>query len=223
MRLLDLFCGAGGAGVGYARVGFEVVGVDIIPQPDYPFEFWQRNALALNYEELLMFDCIHASPPCQQYSKSTAVARSRGKIYPDLYHPVKAMLIASGKPYIIENVPGSPVRGIGLCGTMFGLGVFRHRIFESNLKLIRPKQPCSCSEKRIGRDGFVTVAGDSCTKLEALEAMGIDWHVTLKDQLVEAIPPAYTEFLGKQIRNQVSHENLVLSKRVSVYAQLPLW
>lgn len=221
-RLIDLFCGCGGAGTGYKRAGFDVVGVDIIPQPDYPFEFWQMDALSLDYEKLGAFDAIHASPPCQQYSKSTAVARKRGKVYPDLYRPVKAMLIASGKPYVIENVMGSPARGIGLCGTMFDLRVFRHRIFESNMHLSLPDTPCTCSMHRIGSDGYVTVAGDACTKAQALVAMGIDWHVTLKEQLVEAIPPAYTEFIGRQIRTLVSQnshplqlinpENLVLTQ-----------
>lgn len=198
-KLLDLCCGCGGAAMGYHRAGFEVIGVDIVPQPDYPFEFWQMNGLSLDYEKLALFDAIHASPPCQQYSKSTAVARKRGKTYPDLYKPFKAMLVASGKPWIIENVPGSPARGIGLCGTMFNLGVFRHRIFESNIPLWLPERPCSCSDKRIGTDGYVTVAGDACTKLEALAGMGIDWRVRSKRQLTECIPPAYTEFLGHQL------------------------
>jgi DNA (cytosine-5)-methyltransferase 1 len=226
MKLLDLCCGLGGAATGYARAGFTVTGVDVVPQPDYPFEFWQMDALTLDYEKLLTFDAIHASPPCQAYSKSTAVVRQRGKVYPDMYQPFKRMLIASGKPYVIENVPGSPARGIGLCGTMFNLGVFRHRIFESNVPLRLPEQRCSCSSHRIG-DGYVTVAGDACTKLEALAAMGIDWPVSSKEQLVEAIPPAYTEWIGLQliqhirtlvshpheepVSTRVSHENLVLS------------
>jgi len=197
-RLLDLFCGAGGAGVGYARAGWDVTGVDVIDQPDYPFTFWRGDALALDYEKLLSFDAIHASPPCQAYCTITSSARKRGIVYPDLYLKTKAMLVASGLPYIIENVPGSPSRNaIKLCGTMFGLGVFRHRLFESNVRLQLPATACTCYKNRIG-DGFVTVAGSKSTKADGAQGMGIDWHIT-KAQLVEAIPPAYTEFLGCQL------------------------
>src|SRR5579863_7270873 len=132
-KILDLCCCAGGAAVGYARAGFEVVGVDIDPQPHYPFEFWQMDALRLNYAQLLTFDAIHASPPCQGYCTVTSSARRRGVVYPDIYRPIKRMLVASGLPYIIENVPGSPARNaVKLCGTQFGLKVYRHRLFESN-------------------------------------------------------------------------------------------
>lgn len=213
MRILDLFSGAGAAGMGYYRAGFEVVGVDIEDRPTYPFEFWRMDALDLDYEKLDLFDVIHASPPCQQYSRSTALARRRGKTYPDLYQPVKAMLVAAGKPYVIENVMGSPVRGIGLCGTMFGLGVFRHRVFESNIPLQLPEQRCVCSQRRIGK-GYVTVAGDSCTKLEALGAMGIHWRMS-KDEVTQAIPPAFTEFIGRQIYEKlqlINDENPVLMR-----------
>jgi len=197
MKLLDLCCCGGGASTGYARAGFDVVGVDIDPQPGYPFEFWQMNALDLDYEKLGLFDVIHASPPCHKYSKSTAVARRRGKVYPDLYAPFKRMLVASGKPYVIENVLGSPVHGIGLCGTMFGLHVFRHRVFESNVTLVLPDTPCTCSKRRIGA-GYYTVAGDASTKAQGMEAMGLDWRLS-KYQVRQAIPPAYTEFIGRQI------------------------
>jgi DNA (cytosine-5)-methyltransferase 1 len=197
-RMLDLYCGAGGAAVGYARAGFDVTGVDLVEQPDYPFAFWHGDALALDYEKLLSFDAIHASPPCQAYCSITSSARKRGLIYPDLYARTKSMLIAAGLPYIIENVPGSPSRNaIKLCGTMFGLGVFRHRLFESNVRLQLPAVHCSCYQNRIGA-GFVTVAGDSSTKAEGFEGMGIDWRMS-KKQLNEAIPPAYTEFLGRQL------------------------
>lgn len=196
-RLLDICCGGGGASVGYANAGFIVVGVDMIDQPGYPFQFMKRDALSMDYSELMSFDAIHASPPCQQYSKSTAVARKSGKSYPDLYRQIKAMLVASGLPYIIENVPGSPVRGIGLCGTMFGIGVFRHRIFESNVRLVLPDTPCSCSKRRIG-SGFVTVAGSASTKHQGMLAMEVGW-MKLKRQVREAIPPRFTEFIGLQI------------------------
>lgn len=204
-RILDLFCGAGGAAVGYYRAGFDIVGVDIVEQPFYPFEFIQADALSLDYEFLMSFDAIHASPPCQRYSTASALARRRGVEYPDLYIPVRRMLIASGLPYIIENVPGSPARGIGLCGSMFGLKVKRHRIFESNVTLHLPETPCTC----YGKTGqFITVAGSMFAKEEGAAAMGIDWPVD-KFQLKEAIPPAYTEFLGKQLRN--ANDKLVIS------------
>lgn len=223
MKLLDLFCGLGGASVGYARAGFDVVGVDIERQPDYPFEFWRLDALALDYERLLSFDAIHASPPCQQYSRASALSRRAGVAYPDLYAPTKRMLIASGLPYIIENVVGSPVKGIGLCGTMFGLAVFRHRVFESNVWLELPATPCTCSQKRIGQ-GYITVAGNSARKAEAAAAMGIDWVAdSRKHQLFQAIPPAFTEYLGKQLFERIRTGDLGKPKPRDVYTQLSLW
>jgi len=207
MRLLDLFCGAGGAAVGYWRAGWDVTGVDLAPQPFYPFEFIQGNALALDYKFLMRFDAIHASPPCQQYSSGSALARKRGKVYPDLIHPVRAMLKAYGGPYIIENVVGAPVHGIGLCGTMFGLGVRRHRIFESNVTLPLPETPCTCYEHR---GEFVTVAGEQYRKGDGAAAMGIDWPID-KHQLTEAIPPAYTQYLGEELRIIVSERDASIS------------
>lgn len=225
--LLDLYCCAGGAAVGYHRAGFEVIGVDIEPRPHYPFEMWVMDALSLDYERLLMFDAIHASPPCQAYTSITSGARKRGKEYPDLYRQTKAMLEATGRPYIIENVPGSPAKGIGLCGTMFGLKVMRHRIFESNIKLELPSTRCSCHEHRIG-EGFVTVAGDSSTKAQGLAALAIDWPMS-KWECNQAIPPAYTEFLGQQLLTSLMSGpaiNLVPMKQQRqfyIQAELPLY
>jgi DNA (cytosine-5)-methyltransferase 1 len=203
MRILDLFCGAGGASVGYYRAGFDVVGVDLNPQPFYPFEFIQGNALSFDYEFLMSFDAIHASPPCQQYSTGSVVARKRGKTYPDLFKPVEAMLIAVGIPFVIENVQGSPSHGIGLCGSMFGLGVRRHRIFTSNIDLSLCGMSCSCSSHT---GEYITVAGSSFAKNDAALAMGIDWPID-KFQLKEAIPPIYTEFLGKQLYETLNPGN----------------
>ncbi|MBE7514454.1 MAG: DNA cytosine methyltransferase [Anaerolineales bacterium] len=211
-KLLDLFCGGGGAAMGYARAGFQVTGVDVKPQPNYPFPFLQMDALSMDYEALLSYDVIHASPPCHVYSRASALARKWGKVYPDLYHQTKAMLVASGKPFIIENVQGSPIRGgLCLCGTMFGLGVFRHRLFESNVRLQKTKQRCSCKNERIGA-GYVSVAGNLTNKRAASQAMGIDW-ITNKRQLFEAIPPAYTQFIGLQLMKLLNtgiHEKLAL-------------
>jgi DNA (cytosine-5)-methyltransferase 1 len=139
MKLLDLYCGAGGAAMGYHRAGFEVVGVDINPQKHYPFEFHQGDAIEYLREQGKEFDVIHASPPCQRYSKS--VKKINRKNHPDLIFNTRTQLITSCRPYIIENVPGSPlINPIVLCGTMFGLDVKRHRLFESNAILTNPPQ-----------------------------------------------------------------------------------
>ncbi|MDE3197585.1 MAG: DNA cytosine methyltransferase, partial [Acidobacteriota bacterium] len=138
-RLLDLFCCAGGAGAGYGRAGFEVVGVDLKPQPRYPFEFRQADALALDSDFIASFDAIHASPPCQSYS-DLAKRNGNAHEWPRLVEPVRRMLQQSGLPYIIENVEGAPLLNpVVLCGTMFrGLRVLRHRLFESNFPIIAP-------------------------------------------------------------------------------------
>ncbi|MDQ6719338.1 MAG: DNA cytosine methyltransferase [Candidatus Dormibacteraeota bacterium] len=138
-RLLDLFCCAGGAGVGFARAGFDVVGVDIKPQPNYPFEFIQADALNLDPGLLESFDAVHASPPCQSYS-DLAKRNRNGHMWPRLIEPTRKLLRSLGVPYIIENVEGAPlIDPVILCGTMFSeLRVIRHRLFESNLDLIAP-------------------------------------------------------------------------------------
>jgi DNA (cytosine-5)-methyltransferase 1 len=209
-RLLDLFCCAGGAAVGYYRAGFEVVGVDIERQPNYPFEFIQADALTLNWKFVLSFDAIHASPPCQSYSD---LARRNGNAgaWPRLVGPVRDLLSKTGLPYIIENVDGAPLRNpIVLCGTMFtGLRVLRHRLFETNFLLLAPphgKHPkVHTFDKRKSHFGtthdmrdFVQVTGGgNCTIAAARDAMGIDWMT--KNELNEAIPPAYTQYIGKQL------------------------
>jgi len=130
-KILDLFCGAGGASMGYHLAGFEVVGVDIALQPNYPFEFHQADAMAF---PLSGFDAIHASPPCQAYTRMARgllQSQGRAKEHPRLIEPIRARLLESGLPYIIENVEGAPlIRPIRLCGSSFGLDVQRHRLFE---------------------------------------------------------------------------------------------
>jgi DNA (cytosine-5)-methyltransferase 1 len=209
-RLLDLFCCAGGAGMGYARAGFEVVGVDKDPQPRYPFAFIQADVLSLDPRFLAFFDAIHASPPCQRYS-DLAKRNGNADAHPDLVEPTRRMLRASGRPYIIENVEGAPlIEPVMLCGTMFpGLRVLRHRLFESNRRLSAPahgKHPLVFThDKRKAHYGaldeataFVQVTGGgNCSKAAAADAMGIDWMT--KDEMNEAIPPAYTEWLGAQM------------------------
>ena len=179
-RLLDLFCGAGGAAMGYHRAGFEVVGVDIEPQPRYPFEFYQADALNVltSIFTPLDFDAIHASPPCQAYSWSarrwTEVERA------DLLAPTRELLRATGLPYVIENVPGAPMQNpIRLCGVMFGLEVIRHRLFESNVAMV---EPWHAPHQGSVQDGtYVTVAGHGGDNIKGRgsraakrAAMGID-------------------------------------------------
>ena len=206
-RLLDLFCGAGGAAMGYNRAGFDVVGVDINPQPNYPFEFHQADALGgvlrnLGRRHWLTgFDAIHASPPCQAYSWSakrwTAIERD------DLVAPTRDLLRAIGLPYVIENVVGAPLDSpIRLCGEMFGLEVIRHRLFESNVPMVEPSHP---KHRGTVQDGtYVTVAGHGGDNIKGRggraakqKAMGIDWMTDV--ELNESIPPAYTEWIGRRL------------------------
>jgi DNA (cytosine-5)-methyltransferase 1 len=209
-RLLDLFCCAGGAGMGYRLAGFDVWGVDISPQPRYPFAFIQADALTLDARFLSKFDLIHASPPCQSYSPLGAL--SPNKTYPDLLEPTRAMLERSGKPYIIENVMTAPLnkeRSIVLCGEMFGLRTHRHRRFESNMPLVAPPHPkhvkLTATKQRKARwaEGWhVSITGDVGTYVGP-EAMGIDWMSG--NELSEAIPPAYTLCLGQQVLEMFEH------------------
>src|SRR3990167_5832997 len=130
MRLLDLFCGAGGAAMGYHRAGFDVVGVDINPQPRYPFEFHQADALTFPLDG---FDAIHASPPCQAYTAMRRLGKNAGSNAPELVDPIRSRLVGSGVPWVMENVVGSPLLNpLMLCGSSFGLGVQRHRLFEGS-------------------------------------------------------------------------------------------
>lgn len=214
-RLLDLFCKAGGAGMGYHLAGFDVVGVDISPQPRYPFEFIQADVRGLSDGFIAGFDAIHASPPCQGYSDMRHAPGAIGA--PRMIHEVRERLIDARKPYVIENVEGArcDMRGpIMLCGSMFDLGsqgcqLQRHRLFESSAGLSAPECRHS-SEPVIGVYGGharkrSAKAGGRGTKdvwigghkAAASEAMGIDW-MTLAE-LSEAIPPAYTKWIGIQI------------------------
>ena len=209
-RLLDLFCCAGGAGVGYQRAGFDVVGIDIDPQPNYPLEFIQANALEVDEGFLATFDVIHASPPCQSYS-DLAKRNRNADDWPRLIEPVREMLRATGLPYVIENVEGAPlIDPVVLCGTMFkGLRVLRHRLFESNVPLLAPDHRVHplvfTHDKRKAHYGkldqdtsFVQVTGGgNCSIANARKAMGISWMT--KAELNEAIPPAYTEYIGGQV------------------------
>jgi len=213
-RLLDLFCGAGGAAMGYHRAGFDVTGVDIAPQPRYPFEFYQHDALAvldggyLGPHNRWEFDAIHASPPCQAYSAMRTNWNAR-KDHPDLLPPTRDRLTASGLPWVIENVPGAPMAPLVLmCGSAFGLGIpgyqlRRHRWFETS-GFWPMSLPCQHSGAVIGiygdhgrdrrrKEGF----GRYFTLAERKQAMGVDWMA--RSELDQAIPPAYTEHIGRML------------------------
>lgn len=215
MRLLDLFCGAGGAAMGYRRAGFnEIVGVDIEPQPNYPFEFVQADALEFVARCGHEFDVIHASPPCQMYTGMRRITLSRfghAPEHPDLIEPVRKALIATGKPYVIENVQNSPLdTQFILCGASLGLPhIARHRHFESNILLMgAPRCAHRQNEYTIGVYGEkpdgrrVSYRKHRLCRIassvdEARIEMGIDWMTW--DEIRLSIPPAYTEWIGRQL------------------------
>lgn len=223
-KLLDLYCKAGGCSAGYAKSGFEVVGVDINPQPNYPFEFIQVDALEIlkDHGFVSQFAVIAASPPCQAHSKakSLSLARNGGQYgdHKDLIPATRELLIATGKPYIIENVAGAPlINPLKLYGSQFkNLYTQRERWFESNIALVSPEQPkvsmkTPAAGNGIGEDGSISICGSGGVRgLNAKQirlywgfAMGgIDWMT--RDELAEAIPPAYTEFLGRQALDFIS-------------------
>lgn len=222
MLLLDLFCGAGGASVGYARAGFTVVGVDLAPQKNYPFAFIQHDATTLDQRFLKLFDAIHASPPCQFATAMTAPGHDKSK-HLNLIPATRKMLVASGKPYVIENVEGAKDHlqlPITLCGSMFMLGaqvgetfyqLQRHRLFEVNWPIRLPDSPCQHTSPVVGvyggharvrsakhggrgtRDAWPNGHGPVMR-----EAMGIDWPCSL-NEISEGIPPAYSHWIGRQL------------------------
>jgi DNA (cytosine-5)-methyltransferase 1 len=204
--LLDLFCGEGGAGVGYHRAGFDVVGVDLDPQPRYPFEFVRADALKVDLDG---FDVIHASPPCQAHSD---LQKQSKRSYVDLIGPVRDRLRATGLPYVIENVEGAPlIDPVNICGASIpGLRVIRHRLFESNVPIVGV--PCPdrhplvfTHDRRKAHHGkldqntsFVQVTGGgNCTIINKRAAMGTPWMTA--HGCNEAIPPAYAEHIGLQL------------------------
>jgi DNA (cytosine-5)-methyltransferase 1 len=227
LRILDLFCGAGGAGVGYNQAGFEITGVDIKPQPHYPFKFIKDDATSLSPEFIKTFDVVHASPPCQAYSDLAKRNKNADK-WPRLIEPIRELFIKCEIPYVIENVEGAPLhKPVILCGTMFPqLRVIRHRLFEANFPIKVPphgEHPLVHTfDKRKNHFGktdewkdFVQVTGGgNCTLAAASEAMGIYWMT--KTEINEAIPPAYTRFIGVQLVEYISRQNGV-SIQESVY------
>lgn len=186
--------------MGYSRAGFTVVGVDIDPQPNYPFDFMQGDAVEFLRKRGYEFDAIHASPPCQRYTNCQKIQQRE---HPDLIDPIRAAM-PSGVPWIIENVPRSPLRNpVTLCGHSFGLGTYRHRLFEASFPLTVPghrehDKPTTKMGRPPKPGEMMHVVGNFSGVKAARAAMGIDWMS--RDELREAIPPVYTEFLGRQLR-----------------------
>lgn len=208
-RLLDLYSGAGGAGFGYYLAGFDVVGIDINPQPHYPsfhdaeyakhFEFHQGDALEYLAAHWREFDAFHASPPCQGYSKTQLIT---DKDYPMLVERTREALKATGKPYVIENVPGAPlINPVVLNGARFGMLVNRTRLFECSFpvpfELLPPQMPPVKMGRRVRAGQVITPVGNFANVAYAREQMGIDWMT--QAELAQAIPPAYTEYIGRQL------------------------
>ena len=213
-KLLDLFCGAGGASKGYAMAGFEVTGIDIKHGKRYPLDYIRRDVMGLTIEDLEPYDVIHASPPCQTFSITQHLRNAQGKGTDklDLLEPVRNLLIKSGKPYVIENVKGAPlINAVQLCGSAFGLKVRRHRLFESNLAI--KGTGCNHTTRPIGVYGSlndeIPKGGKTAETIgQGREAMGIDWMIW--GELVEAIPPAYTHYLGMQLMGLLGQELVTL-------------
>lgn len=214
LKALDLFCCAGGASMGLHRAGFQVTGVDIAPQPNYLFKFIQGDALEYVAKHGHEYDLITASPPCQDYTQMSAFVKYD---YPRLIAPVRELLIATGKPYIIENVEGARKemrQPITLCGAMFpARRVYRHRLFESNLPLTPPyvcngnhhdNTPPAGSGK--SSKGYFSITGGGIrgvTQDERRRAMGIDWMTN--DEMNESFPPDYTHWLGCQVMMHLNY------------------
>jgi DNA (cytosine-5)-methyltransferase 1 len=208
-RLLDLFCGAGGCSVGYHRAGFDIVGVDNRPQPHYPFEFVQADAMTYPLDG---FDAIHASPPCQAYSRAL---KHMAAEQPMLIDAIKTRLTENAAPWIIENVEGAPIpeqadlfgaNGTMLCGTAFGLRIYRHRLFETSF----PLKGTVCSHTRHamnphsvqGRQRMYAEFGKSDPELIWRNEMGVEWMG--RHETREAIPPAYTEHIGQYLMAELN-------------------
>lgn len=221
-RILDLFCCAGGAAKGYADAGFEVVGVDIDPQPNYPYEFHQADAIEFVKEHGHEFDAIHASPPCQTFSRTKTL---HGNEHPDLIKPTRDALVASGKPWVMENVVGSPLIGpIKLSGQHFNmtapdvdgvpLKLVRHRLFESNILL---RVPDSFHANRHIQTASIYGAGGGWTPRHRdnpdrrggyiphtdviKKLLGIDWMS--KHEMSQSIPPVFTEWVGGRLIDHI--------------------
>lgn len=219
LRLLDLFCGAGGCSAGYMKAGFDVVGVDINPQKNYPYEFIQADALEILQKYGPDFDAIHASPPCQAHSVASNIHNGKPyqKKHPELIEPTRISLLKANRPFVIENVPGAPLMGpVILCGTMFpGLKVYRHRLFECHPFKVDPPGPCNHIHHMgkskgeyhtLDKSSFITCVGHNFQAKSGRIAMKIDWMT--RDELAQAIPPDYTEYIGRHLMQFLLSDNL---------------
>lgn len=214
--LLDLFCGAGGCSMGYYKAGFDVVGVDHLPQKNYPFEFIQLDAISfLDGRRMDRYAAIHASPPCQAYSAMNRAVKTK---QPRLIIEVRRHLQRIGLPYAIENVEGADLQGnvVMLCGTMFGLRVRRHRLFELSLDSLVLTPPCDCkngvvSGRLVGQVLSGKVAPGRTPRFgykesDRRDAIGVPWMTTMEAR--QAIPPEYTKFIGKQLIRHIAKGGL---------------
>lgn len=209
MKILDLCCKAGGTSFGYHLAGFDVVGVDIEPQPHFPFEFHQADGIEYLRDHWMEFDAISVSPPCQEYSKSTQQWRKEGREYPDLISTFREELKKTGKPYVIENVPGSPlINPILLNGSVFGLLVHRPRLFETNFPINQPFIPETKKPVKMGRPvkegDIIQPVGHFSGVPYARKQMQIDWMNV--GELSQAIPPAYTKYVGESLMRHLMGE-----------------
>lgn len=210
-RLLDLCCGCGGCSVGYHRAGFDVVGVDIVPQPDYPYEFHLGNALTYPLDG---FDVVHASPPCKAHTEAATLPRlgnhRQAAMFDahevgDILAPMLDRLRSWGGIYVVENVPGArrlmPKGTVTYCGSSFGLAVRRHRLFASNILLTPPPCRHAAQGRPVGvfGNGGGRVKGQIIARgASAATALGIS-HTVYQPSLAQSIPPAYTEHIGRQL------------------------
>jgi DNA (cytosine-5)-methyltransferase 1 len=217
-KLLDTYCGAGGCSVGYHRAGFEVFGVDIESQNNYPFPFFRGDAVEFILRFGHLFDVCHASPKCQGFSKTWYLHKKPGQLINQI-PATREALLETGRQYVIENVPGSPLQSaMMLCGTMFPeLRVRRHRMFETYpIVLWNPPTPCNHWGKVSSRASvngrrvqdsfehgeFLSIYGKGYKKADGLVAMGVDWKCT-QVELSQMIPPLYTEFIGKELLKEM--------------------
>ncbi|MEU9222745.1 DNA cytosine methyltransferase [Streptomyces sp. NPDC048376] len=201
LRVLDLFCCQGGAAMGYHRAGFDVTGIDLAPQPRYPFRFIQADAIDYVREHGAEFDFIHASPPCQRYSRAQKIQH---RDHPDLIAPTRTALKTTGRPWVLENVRGAVPkleRPVMLCGPMLGVQTYRHRYFETGdgLTLHQPHHPDhTVPQAKMGRPippgHYGQFVGNFSGVQHARNVMGVPWMN--RDGIRECIPPAYTQWIG---------------------------
>ncbi len=240
MRLLDLFCGAGGAAMGYSRAGFtDIVGIDVKPQPRYPFTFVQADAMSVLLDggfrypgktfsvSVRSFDAIHASPPCQMYSRAL---KHMASPQPMLIDAVIIALTKAKRAWVVENVEGAPLvrssdlfgnHGAVVCGTGLGLRIQRHRIFESNVPLSSTdcKHVCAAMNphNQYGRDLMYAEFGRHDPEKTWRKEMGVEWMGRYEAR--EAIPPAYSEFIGRQLLAALQADRAAYLMRVTEAAR----